>query len=156
MNCHQCKRKDKGTVVNCSTCPKQYCPICIVKWYPLLTEEFFSERCPRCRGTCNCIDCLWRNPEVKAKDLSVDDRVYFCHNVICSGLFFVTKIHDEKTLESSSLLYIFFNFCLNLQFQHFLIMNLSDDREATTNHVLEKTYLIIYAQLLNFDLGISS
>lgn len=44
------------------------------------------------------------------EELSIDGRVYFFQNVICSCLSIVTKIHDEKTLESSGLLQAFSEF----------------------------------------------
>ncbi|WVZ13098.1 hypothetical protein V8G54_017628 [Vigna mungo] len=42
LNCHQCKRNDKGPVVG----------------YPHLKEKDIAEACPGCRGNCNCKACL--------------------------------------------------------------------------------------------------
>ncbi|XP_078176514.1 lysine-specific demethylase JMJ26-like isoform X2 [Carex rostrata] len=57
--CHQCQRNDNGRVVNCAMCrTKRFCIRCITKWYPLLSEEEVAEKCPVCRGYCNCMCCL--------------------------------------------------------------------------------------------------
>ncbi|KAM7479176.1 hypothetical protein LguiA_027389 [Lonicera macranthoides] len=70
--CHQCQRSDKEVVVRCRSCQpkprqssqlntwKRYCRHCIQTWYPLLSEEDIEERCPFCRGNCNCKACLRR------------------------------------------------------------------------------------------------
>lgn len=56
--CHQCQRNDKGRVVRCLQCmAKRYCISCL-KWYPNLSEDEIAEKCPFCRGNCNCKQCL--------------------------------------------------------------------------------------------------
>ncbi|KAM3285596.1 lysine-specific demethylase JMJ25 [Capsicum chacoense] len=56
--CHQCMKSDRK-VVRCKRgCRKRYCSPCIERWYPHLSEEAIAEKCPVCRGNCNCKDCL--------------------------------------------------------------------------------------------------
>ncbi|PHU29330.1 hypothetical protein BC332_01423 [Capsicum chinense] len=59
VNCHQCRRSDRRTVVPCTKCKEKfYCIKCIREWYPELEEEEVSELCPYCHGKCNCNLCL--------------------------------------------------------------------------------------------------
>ncbi|VFQ77344.1 unnamed protein product [Cuscuta campestris] len=58
--CHQCMKSDRKVVRCRSGCRRRYCVPCISRWYPNLTEETIAEKCPFCRGNCNCKDCLRR------------------------------------------------------------------------------------------------
>ncbi|XP_047252435.1 lysine-specific demethylase JMJ25-like isoform X6 [Capsicum annuum] len=59
VNCHQCRRSDRRTVVPCTKCKEKFYRIkCIREWYPELEEEEVSELCPYCHGKCNCNLCL--------------------------------------------------------------------------------------------------
>ncbi|RAL39932.1 hypothetical protein DM860_008072 [Cuscuta australis] len=58
--CHQCMKSDRKVVRCRSGCRRRYCIPCISRWYPNLTEETIAEKCPFCRGNCNCKDCLRR------------------------------------------------------------------------------------------------
>eukprot|EP00897_Mesotaenium_endlicherianum_P005908 jgi/Mesen1/5345/ME000267S04495 len=55
--CHQCQRNDKQEgIVYCSqpTCSIRFCRPCIRNWYPQYDESEIEEKCPKCRGNCNC------------------------------------------------------------------------------------------------------
>ncbi|CAH9148512.1 unnamed protein product [Cuscuta epithymum] len=58
--CHQCMKSDRRVVRCRNACRRRYCAACIRNWYPQLTEETVAEKCPYCRGSCNCKDCLSR------------------------------------------------------------------------------------------------
>ncbi|PHU29083.1 hypothetical protein BC332_01176 [Capsicum chinense] len=68
VNCHQCRRSDRRTVVPCTKCKEKfYCIKCIREWYPELEEEEVSELCPYCHGKCNCNLCLHSSGMLKER-----------------------------------------------------------------------------------------
>ncbi|PWA56474.1 zinc finger, RING-type, JmjC domain, Zinc-finger domain of monoamine-oxidase A repressor R1 [Artemisia annua] len=102
--CHQCKRNDKGDVVQCQKCnTKRYCIPCIKTWYPNITEEMFEESCPFCSGNCNCNSCLCDvHPMVKKKIyfLTNEDQRIQCSKYILEMLLpFLKRLNEENLRE---------------------------------------------------------
>ncbi|KAK8668903.1 hypothetical protein V6N13_106349 [Hibiscus sabdariffa] len=59
LMCHQCKRNDKGRVINCKTFHRRrFCIPCITNWYPGMSEDAIADTCSVSRGNCNCMSCL--------------------------------------------------------------------------------------------------
>ncbi|GMH40805.1 hypothetical protein BSKO_08709 [Bryopsis sp. KO-2023] len=59
-SCHQCQ--DQHITFTCKTgkegCKASYCRRCCDKYYIGIAYEDIMEKCPRCRGFCNCRGCL--------------------------------------------------------------------------------------------------
>ncbi|XP_074366280.1 lysine-specific demethylase JMJ26-like isoform X2 [Apium graveolens] len=100
-SCHQCKRNDKGRVVNCSKCEKKrYCTRCISNNYPNMNEEDFVEACPFCRDICNCKSCLRLDFPIKNETrLSEDDKIHHSKYLLKRLLPFVRQIHEQQIME---------------------------------------------------------
>ncbi|CAM6111586.1 unnamed protein product [Calypogeia fissa] len=100
-HCHQCKRNDKGGVINCQKCgTRRYCNMCITTWYPDWKREDFEKNCPRCRGNCNCKACLRINGQVSddykpSKSENVKHSRYLLRKVIP----FLNDLHGDQSLE---------------------------------------------------------
>eukprot|EP00245_Coleochaete_scutata_P017568 TRINITY_DN868_c0_g2_i1.p1 TRINITY_DN868_c0_g2~~TRINITY_DN868_c0_g2_i1.p1 ORF type:complete len:800 (+),score=184.86 TRINITY_DN868_c0_g2_i1:228-2627(+) len=63
--CHQCHRDKRGEVARCKTCNHfRFCTACIANRYNLTKEEV-EEKCPKCRGNCNCGRCMSNERAVK-------------------------------------------------------------------------------------------
>ncbi|XP_035838604.1 uncharacterized protein LOC110908467 isoform X3 [Helianthus annuus] len=101
--CHQCQRNDKGRVVLCLTCAhKRYCVPCINTWYPNMTEDMFAERCPVCRGNCNCNTCLRDASQVndKTRFITNDGQKVECSkNILQMILPFLKHINEVHIRE---------------------------------------------------------
>ncbi|XP_060194189.1 lysine-specific demethylase JMJ26-like [Lycium barbarum] len=108
--CHQCMKSDRKVVRCKNRCGKRYCSPCIERWYPHLSEEAIAEdRCPVCRGNCNCKDCLRKNIIPKEpKYLGIpqeNNEKINCLKYLVNALypFLKTFIHDqtiEKEMEA--------------------------------------------------------
>uniref|UniRef100_M1B2D6 JmjC domain containing protein n=1 Tax=Solanum tuberosum TaxID=4113 RepID=M1B2D6_SOLTU len=108
--CHQCMKSDRKVVRCGKRCGKRYCSPCIERWYPHLSEEAIAEKCPVCRGNCNCKDCLRKNISPKEpKYLGIpqeNNEKINCLKYLVDALypFLKTFIHDqtiEKEMEAS-------------------------------------------------------
>ncbi|XP_028063140.1 lysine-specific demethylase JMJ25-like isoform X2 [Camellia sinensis] len=102
LKCHQCRRNDRRIVVPCTNCKqKLYCIQCIKQWYLHLSEEEVAEKCPFCRGNCNCNLCLQLHGMIKTSKRDLTDREKFqhLHYLIKSLLPFVKQIHQEQAEE---------------------------------------------------------
>lgn len=108
--CHQCMKSDRKVARCGKRCGKRYCSPCIERWYPHLSEEAIAEKCPVCRGNCNCKDCLRKNIIPKEpKYLGIpqeNNKKVNCLKYLVNALYpFLKKfIHDrniEKELEAS-------------------------------------------------------
>ncbi|PHT56355.1 Lysine-specific demethylase JMJ25 [Capsicum baccatum] len=102
VNCHQCRRSDRRTVVPCTKCKEKfYCIKCIKEWYPELEEEEVSALCPYCRGKCNCNLCLHSHVMLKTsrKDLTDREKIEHLHYLIFTLLPFLKEIHHEQIQE---------------------------------------------------------
>ncbi|KAJ3693934.1 hypothetical protein LUZ60_009414 [Juncus effusus] len=100
--CHQCQRNDKGRVVHCSICKrKRFCVPCMRSWYPLLSESEIAEKCPVCRGNCNCKGCLRMRgmkmpPEM---ELSEEDKIKFVWHTLRYLYPWLKVFHAEQLEE---------------------------------------------------------
>ncbi|XP_049381777.1 lysine-specific demethylase JMJ25 isoform X2 [Solanum stenotomum] len=102
VNCHQCRRSDRRTVVPCTKCKEKfYCIKCIREWYPELEEEEVSEACPYCRGKCNCNWCLHSSGMLKTsrRDLTDREKIKHLQYLIIKLLPFLKEIHQEQIQE---------------------------------------------------------
>ncbi|XP_004233782.1 lysine-specific demethylase JMJ26 [Solanum lycopersicum] len=102
VNCHQCRRSDRRTVVPCTKCKEKfYCIKCIREWYSELEEEEVSEACPYCRGKCNCNFCLHSSGMLKTSKRDLPDREKIKHlqYLIIKLLPFLKEIHQEQIQE---------------------------------------------------------
>lgn len=108
--CHQCMKSDRKVARCGKRCGKRYCSPCIERWYPHLSEEAIAEKCPVCRGNCNCKDCLRKNiipKESKYLGIPQENKEKVnCLKYLVNALYpFLKKfIHDqniEKELEAS-------------------------------------------------------
>ncbi|KAK1396481.1 hypothetical protein POM88_006344 [Heracleum sosnowskyi] len=100
-SCHQCKRNNKGRVVNCSMCEKKrYCARCISNNYPKMNEEDFVEACPFCRDICNCKNCLRLELPIKNQTrLSEDDKFHYSKYLLKRLLPFVRQFNEQQIME---------------------------------------------------------
>ncbi|KAL3519429.1 hypothetical protein ACH5RR_017578 [Cinchona calisaya] len=102
VKCHQCQKNDRLTVVPCTKCKdKVYCIHCIKRWYPNLSEEEVSEKCPYCCRNCNCNLCLHSSGFIKTsrRDLNYSEKVQHLHYLINQLLPFLKQIHQEQIQE---------------------------------------------------------
>ncbi|XP_014660243.1 lysine-specific demethylase JMJ25 isoform X3 [Setaria italica] len=59
-SCHRCKRATQSPkdMIRCEMCEQRiYCVPCVRKRYPTMSDAEVRERCPSCRGVCNCTSC---------------------------------------------------------------------------------------------------
>ncbi|PIA28769.1 hypothetical protein AQUCO_06700052v1 [Aquilegia coerulea] len=102
--CHQCQRNDRGEVFRCTKCKtKRYCHSC-TKWYPQLSHEDIAERCPVCRGICNCKECLRKFGKAKentisAKKLSEEEKINYSKYLVHRLLPILKEIDQQQFLE---------------------------------------------------------
>jgi lysine-specific demethylase 3 len=104
--CHQCMRSDKCVVVRCKIClltsPKRYCHGCIETWYPSLTKKDIEERCPFCRGNCNCKACLRKIiecPQNPARLKKTDEQIQLYKYMVTALYPFVKQFSREQIME---------------------------------------------------------
>ncbi|XP_047252425.1 lysine-specific demethylase JMJ25-like isoform X3 [Capsicum annuum] len=112
VNCHQCRRSDRRTVVPCTKCKEKFYRIkCIREWYPELEEEEVSELCPYCHGKCNCNLCLHSSGMLKTsrRDLTDREKIEHLHYLIITFLPFLKEIHHEQiqVIEPESCIRVF-------------------------------------------------
>lgn len=96
--CHQCQRNDKPRVAYCSQCGKRFCTPCI-QWYPKLTEEDVKEKCPHCRGYCNCKNCLREVIPLKKVKLTDEEKSEIYKYTLRKVLPFLKQIKQEQKEE---------------------------------------------------------
>ncbi|KMZ58794.1 Lysine-specific demethylase 3B [Zostera marina] len=99
--CHQCQRNDKGRVVRCLQCKtKRYCVPCI-KWYPNLSEDEIAEKCPFCRGNCNCKQCLRVSSVKQIPEKEIDPAKIKIHNRYLMHLLhpWLNKLCEQQRME---------------------------------------------------------
>ncbi|TKY69312.1 Lysine-specific demethylase JMJ25 [Spatholobus suberectus] len=107
LTCHQCKRNDKGRVVNCTSCNrKRFCLFCLQAWYPHLKEDDIAEACPVCRGNCNCKACLSSAELIKkmrknAKTFE-DDKVELSMYLLQVLLPYLRQLDEEQMIENET------------------------------------------------------
>ncbi|XP_047320476.1 lysine-specific demethylase JMJ25-like [Impatiens glandulifera] len=100
--CHQCKRFDRKLVIPCTNCEQiMYCTYCVKKWYRDLNEIDVSERCPVCRGNCNCNFCLQSSGLIQTskRDLSREEKIHHLHYLIKLLIPHLKQINEEQNLE---------------------------------------------------------
>ncbi|KAI8528026.1 hypothetical protein RHMOL_Rhmol12G0119000 [Rhododendron molle] len=115
--CHQCQ----GTkmVVRCRNvipkssnpsiekhCRKRYCASCIETWYPRLSEDAIAEKCPPCRGNCNCKTCLQRTELLMSTRIagvpdSKDERIHRLNYLVQVLYPFLKQFDYEQELEKN-------------------------------------------------------
>ncbi|XP_018450448.1 lysine-specific demethylase JMJ26 isoform X2 [Raphanus sativus] len=78
--CHQCFKGEKRFLFICIFCEEKiYCFPCIKKWYPHLSHDDVIEKCPFCRGTCNCDVCLQSSGLIETSKRKLGDHERFHH-----------------------------------------------------------------------------
>lgn len=102
--CHQCWRL--GNVIACKTCMKdpvhrRYCISCIEKWYPNLKKSDVEEKCPHCRGFCNCKTCLRKARPLAEGEQSgkVEHLQYLLRKLLPSLIHLYEEQREELDLE---------------------------------------------------------
>ncbi|CAN4083613.1 unnamed protein product [Withania somnifera] len=102
--CHQCQKSDRKVVRCKKGCRKRYCSPCVERWYPHLSEEAIAEKCPVCRGNCNCKDCLRKNiipkePKYLGIPLENNEKIN-CLKYLVNALYpFLKKFIHDQTIE---------------------------------------------------------
>ncbi|KAL2521985.1 Transcription factor jumonji (jmjC) domain-containing protein [Forsythia ovata] len=96
--------KSDRKVVRCRGCGRRrYCFPCIQKWYPELSEEAIAKKCPCCRRTCNCKDCLRKHviPEnVYSRDLgNKDEKIWFLRYLLRTLFSFLDQFNSDQMME---------------------------------------------------------
>ncbi|KAJ3691070.1 hypothetical protein LUZ61_020234 [Rhynchospora tenuis] len=100
LMCHQCQRNDKGRVVHCTKCKtKRFCVPCMTSWYHLLSEQEIAEKCPVCRGNCNCKGCLRKEKPIPEMKLSREDEIKYAWRIVKYLYPWLKDFHDEQTAE---------------------------------------------------------
>ncbi|KAL1221264.1 Lysine-specific demethylase JMJ29 [Cardamine amara subsp. amara] len=100
--CHQCMKEGKLTLIVCSVCGEtMYCRQCIRKWYPHLSEEDITDKCPVCCKNCNCSNCLNLNCliETSKRELSNSERRHHLQYLIKSTLPFLNELSKSQKQE---------------------------------------------------------
>ncbi|KAL0710870.1 hypothetical protein Bca4012_017848 [Brassica carinata] len=93
--CHQCFKGERRYLSICTFCEEKiYCFPCIKKWYPHLSHDDVIEKCPICRGTCNCDICFQSNGLIETSKRKLGDHERFHHlqYLIGSMLPFLKKL----------------------------------------------------------------
>ncbi|KAL0699539.1 hypothetical protein Bca4012_055661 [Brassica carinata] len=93
--CHQCFKGERRYLFICTFCEEKiYCFPCIKKWHPHLSHDDVIEKCPICRGTCNCDICFQSNGLIETSKRKLDDHERFHHlqYLIGSMLPFLKKL----------------------------------------------------------------
>ncbi|KAK9673111.1 hypothetical protein RND81_12G147100 [Saponaria officinalis] len=102
LNCHQCQRNDKGSVVWCLKCERRgYCSSCITTWYSNISLEEIQRICPACRGLCNCKVCSRLDNLIKGriKEIPALDKLRYLYSLLSSVLPIVKRIHQQQCAE---------------------------------------------------------
>ncbi|CAN8305422.1 unnamed protein product [Cochlearia groenlandica] len=91
--CHQCFKGERRYLFNCNYCEeKLYCHPCIKKCYSHLSFDDVMDRCPFCRGNCNCDKCVqWRG--------QIETRFRHLRYLIGSMLPFLKKLRIAQDQE---------------------------------------------------------
>ncbi|KAJ4952766.1 hypothetical protein NE237_029598 [Protea cynaroides] len=100
--CHQCRRKDRGSVIWCLRCDRRgYCDGCISKRYPNLSLEEIQRCCPACSGTCNCKACLHGDNLIKVRiqEIPARDKLLYLHGILSAVLPVVKQVYSEQCSE---------------------------------------------------------
>ncbi|KAG5521910.1 hypothetical protein RHGRI_034210 [Rhododendron griersonianum] len=115
--CHQCQGTKR--VVRCRNvipkssnpsiekhCRKRYCASCIKTWYPRLSEDAIAEKCPYCRGNCNCKTCLRRTDLLMSTGIagvpdSKDERIHRLNYLVHVLYPFLEQFDHEQELEKN-------------------------------------------------------
>ncbi|EOA37576.1 hypothetical protein CARUB_v10011915mg [Capsella rubella] len=103
--CHQCSKGERRYLFICTFCEERlYCLPCIKKWYPHMTKDDVIDKCPFCRGTCNCCSCLHSSGliETSKRKLSNYERFYHLRYLIVSMLPFLKKLCEAQDQEIES------------------------------------------------------
>ncbi|XP_058192689.1 lysine-specific demethylase JMJ26-like isoform X2 [Rhododendron vialii] len=87
-------------------CRKRYCPPCIETWYPRLSEDAIAEKCPYCRGNCNCKTCLRRTDVLMSTGIagvpdSKDERIHRLNYMVHVLYPFLKQFDHEQELEKN-------------------------------------------------------
>ncbi|KAJ3688612.1 hypothetical protein LUZ61_017776 [Rhynchospora tenuis] len=101
LMCHQCQRNDRGRTVQCTICcKKRFCSSCITKWYPRLSEREVAEKCPFCRGYCNCKHCLRTTAHMPPRrEIYQSDQVKNAWHVIRYLYPWLREFHEQQIAE---------------------------------------------------------
>ncbi|KAG4395898.1 hypothetical protein GLYMA_19G064000v4 [Glycine max] len=107
LTCHQCKRNDKGRVVRCKCCNKRrFCLLCLQAWYPHLKENDIAEKCPVCRGNCNCKACLSCDELIKQMrefaKADKEEKVELCMYLLQVLLPYLRQLDEEQLIENET------------------------------------------------------
>ncbi|KAG4912179.1 hypothetical protein JHK86_052612 [Glycine max] len=90
LTCHQCKRNDKGRVVR----------------YPHLKEDDIAEKCPVCRGNCNCKACLSCDELIKQMrefaKADKEEKVELCMYLLQVLLPYLRQLDEEQLIENET------------------------------------------------------
>ncbi|ESQ35636.1 hypothetical protein EUTSA_v10006772mg [Eutrema salsugineum] len=100
--CHQCSKGERRYLFICTFCEERmYCFPCIKKWYPHLSQDDIVEKCPFCRGNCNCCICLQSSGliETSKRKLSNFERFHHLRYLIGSMLPFLKKLCNAQDQE---------------------------------------------------------
>ncbi|XP_058084311.1 E3 ubiquitin-protein ligase JMJ24 [Magnolia sinica] len=100
--CHQCRRTDRETVIQCLRCDRKgYCDSCIFRWYPDISLEEIRRVCPACRGICNCKMCLRGDNLIKIRlqEIAGLDKLQYLHHLLSLVLPVLKQIHSEQSFE---------------------------------------------------------
>ncbi|KAL0797701.1 hypothetical protein Bca101_052875 [Brassica carinata] len=105
--CHQCFKGERRFLFICTFCEEKiYCFQCIKKWYPHLSHDDVIEKCPFCRGTCNCDVCLQSSGLIETSKRKLGDHERFHHlqYLIGSVLPFLKKLckAQEEEIETEA------------------------------------------------------
>ncbi|CAH2038183.1 unnamed protein product [Thlaspi arvense] len=78
--CHQCFKGERRYLFICTWCEERiYCAPCIKKWYPHLSHDDVLEKCPYCRGNCNCCICLQSSGLIETSKRKLPNHEKFHH-----------------------------------------------------------------------------
>ncbi|KAJ4778911.1 transcription factor jumonji (jmjC) domain-containing protein [Rhynchospora pubera] len=101
LMCHQCQRNDRGRAVQCAMCcTKRFCSSCITKWYPRLSEWEVAEKCPFCRGYCNCKHCLRTTTRMPpSRELYQSDEIKNAWHVMRYLYPWLRDFHEQQNAE---------------------------------------------------------
>ncbi|CAH8251998.1 unnamed protein product [Arabidopsis lyrata] len=100
--CHQCSKGERRYLFICTFCEERlYCFPCIKKWYPHLSTDDVLEKCPFCRGTCNCCTCLHSSGLIETSKRKLDkyERFYHLRYLIVAMLPFLKKLCKAQDQE---------------------------------------------------------
>lgn len=102
LTCHQCRRSDKHSVIQCLKCNRRgYCSSCISTWYKNIPVEEIQRVCPACRGSCSCKVCSRADNLIKARirEIPVLDKLRYLYCLLSSVLPIVKQVHQQQCAE---------------------------------------------------------